>query len=444
MADYLYGETLCRMVNPDTQEPESQETIYLHALNHILQAANKGSKARNYQLVIDAAKKFWDITSKLKNAYTNRKILIKPIFSLLYYLKVVKDENFNEDLVLWLLNVLNQGCMENEEWVLGETAADMCLELVPSSYKKHIWNWKMVFMSKQGKDELSIMNNIKECDPFLQAKVWIKLARTATQVTKQYTAFSNAIEVLKKEESVGIVPILIEFSEWLLRNKYDVGIVRENLVMASDILLEVEEGDDEKLGDASEDMDNDQQTVFSRSSRGKKSVFSKISGVDGRSKAGDNLASMTQSNITRMQKKGQATESRMNKTAKRDVKTTNTESQKLIMAQNDEENFGGKLNIKHFDQLLRIHAMLAIISENSEKLIQCCLDSKFFMMKILEMTYNSLNNLREMTEIVKNDDDKKGAGAVAPEKKLLSLPLTLAEWIGYEFPPELISRVDFR
>lgn len=440
LADYLYGETLCRMVNPDTQEPESQETIYLHALNHILQAANKGSKARNFQLVVDAAKKFWDITSKLKSAYTNRKILIKPIFSLLYYLKVVKDETFNEDLVLWLLNVLNQGCMENDEWVLGETAADMCLELVPSDYKKHIWNWKMVFMSKQGKDELSIMNNIKECDPFLQAKVWIKLARTATQVTKQYTAFSNAIEVLKKEESVGIVPILIEFSEWLLRNKYDVSIVRENLLMSSDILLEIEEVEEEDLAEGSQDSLNDQQTIFSRSSRGKKSVFSKASGLDQRSKR-DNNANPSNLNLSRMQKKGAATESRMNKITKRDVKTVNSESQKLILAQNDEENFVGKLNIKHFDQLLRIHAMLAIVSDNSEKLLQYCLDTKFFMIKILEMTYASLNNLREMTEIVKSDDDKKASNTQVADKKLLMLPATLPEWINFEFPQELISRV---
>ena len=85
----------------------------------------------------------------------------------------------------------------------------------------------MVFMSKQGKDELSIMNNIKECDPFLQAKVWLKLARTSSLITKQYTAFSNAIEVLKKENSVEIVGIMVEFSEWLLRNNYDIATVRD-------------------------------------------------------------------------------------------------------------------------------------------------------------------------------------------------------------------------
>jgi len=45
---------------------------------------------------------------------------------------------------------------------------------------------------------------------------------------------------LKKENSVEIVEILMEFSEWLLRNKYENEIIRDNLLIASDILLEIE------------------------------------------------------------------------------------------------------------------------------------------------------------------------------------------------------------
>jgi hypothetical protein len=34
IAEYLYAETLCNMVNSETQERESQESIYFHALKH--------------------------------------------------------------------------------------------------------------------------------------------------------------------------------------------------------------------------------------------------------------------------------------------------------------------------------------------------------------------------------------------------------------------------
>jgi hypothetical protein len=295
----------------------------------------------------------------------------------------------------------------------------------------------MVFMSKQGKDELSIMNNIKDCDPFLQAKVWLKLARTSTHVTKQYNAFSNAIEVLKKEDSVAIVSILIEFSEWLLRNKYDVKVVRENLLMGSDILLAIEEDPADN-----EDVDGDQVTVFSRSSRGKKSVFSKVSGVDGsRKKDGAGSMKGTDGVGSKQALKGSGNDTRMNKSSKRDVKGFNQENQEFRIAENDEEASTENLNIKHFDQLLRIHSMLAMIAETTESQIQYTLDSKFFMMKILEMTYATLNNMKENTEKIIKEDEKKTMDKDLKERKLLTLPTSLEEWIHFEFPAELLNKV---
>lgn len=446
LAEYLYAETLCKMVNPETQEKDSQESILFHALKHSLEACHKGSKARNSQLVIDAAKQFWDITSVLKSSYANRRILIKPIFSVIHYLSIIKEENLNDpDLVVLLQNVLFQGCMENEEWSLGETAADMGLELVPSNFKKQIWSWKMIFMSKQGKDELSIMNNIKDCDPFLQAKVWLKMARTSNQITKQYIAFNNAIEVLKKEESVAIVTILIEFSEWLLRNKYEVSLVKENLLMAADILLEVEldlNMDDE---DEEEDEAHGAHTIFSRSSRGKRSGFGGRSEHTGgrsrqKSKRDQLNVGLDSNNVSRLQKSSAQQQSRMNRASKRDAKTINTENQKLIVTQNDEETYTEKLNIKHFDQLFRIHSMLSILAESAEEQIQNSFDALFFIKKILEKTLLNLADLIQTSEKLANkSDDPKGVNSESSIE--FSLPTTIEEWINYSFPKELIERI---
>lgn len=116
----------------------------------------------------------------------------------------------------------------------------MVFQLIPKNLQKPIWEAKLIFMSKQGKNELQAISNMKENDSHLQAKIWIKLARSASNIYKQYQAYNKAIEILKKENSVEIVEILIEFSEWLLRNKYENEIIRDNLLIASDILLEIE------------------------------------------------------------------------------------------------------------------------------------------------------------------------------------------------------------
>lgn len=51
----------------------------------------------------------------------------------------------------------------------------------------------MIFMSKQGKNELQAISNMKETDVSLQAKLWIKLARVSTQINKQHAAYNKAI-----------------------------------------------------------------------------------------------------------------------------------------------------------------------------------------------------------------------------------------------------------
>jgi hypothetical protein len=122
----------------------------------------------------------------------------------------------------------------------------MTFDLVPKNLQKPLWEAKMIFMSKLGKNELHAISNMKEADASLQSKIWIRLARTTTNVYKQYTAYNKAVEILKKEGSVELVEILIEFSEWLLRNGYEKNLVEENLLMGADMLIDIENDEEEE------------------------------------------------------------------------------------------------------------------------------------------------------------------------------------------------------
>lgn len=51
---------------------------------------------------------------------------------------------------------------------------------------------------------------------------------------------------MEKENSVEIVEVYIEFSEWLLRNDYDIKDVIENLNEATSKLIEIEHDEDEE------------------------------------------------------------------------------------------------------------------------------------------------------------------------------------------------------
>lgn len=101
LAEYLYAENLLRMLNPEAQETESQEQLLFHALNHAVEGANKGMKAAINSLVLDAAKMVWNICAKLQDSAVNRKALIKPIFTTVFYLKQCKEKS-EPDLLLLL------------------------------------------------------------------------------------------------------------------------------------------------------------------------------------------------------------------------------------------------------------------------------------------------------------------------------------------------------
>ena len=91
---------------------------------------------------------------------------------------------------------------------------------MPPSHLKVLWEAKMLFLSKQGKNVLQAISNMKESNASLMAKVWVKLARSSANDLEQHAAYNKAIEILKKEESVEVVEVLVEYAEWLQRHKY--------------------------------------------------------------------------------------------------------------------------------------------------------------------------------------------------------------------------------
>jgi hypothetical protein len=217
LAEFLYSEILLKILNPDTQETEATEKLLFHALGHAVEAAHKGERANISSLLLDAAKQVWNISAKLQFSPSNRKMMIKPLFSTLFYLKSMKEKS-EPDLILLLSQLLFKAALENGEFELGENVANMALELLPKAVNKPIWEAKMIFLSKQGKNELQAIANMKEAGASLQAKVWIRLARASNNLYKQENAYSKAVAIMSKENSVEIVEILIEYSEWMLRN----------------------------------------------------------------------------------------------------------------------------------------------------------------------------------------------------------------------------------
>ena len=86
---------------------------------------------------------------------------------------------------------------------------------MPNTHHKVLWEAKMNFLSKLGKNVLSAISNMKESNASLMAIVWVRLARSSQIELEQHQAYSKAIEILRKEESIEVVEVLIEYAEWM-------------------------------------------------------------------------------------------------------------------------------------------------------------------------------------------------------------------------------------
>jgi Mg-chelatase subunit ChlI len=132
----------------------------------------------------------------------------------------------------------------------------------------------MNFLSKLGKNVLSAISNMKESNASLMAKVWVKLARSSAHDLEQHSAYNKAIEILRKEESVEVVEVLIEYAEWMQRKKYSSQDVEDQLLLAVDILMDIEPGWDEDEDEGNEEGDDDERKTR-KTGKSKSSKFSK-------------------------------------------------------------------------------------------------------------------------------------------------------------------------
>lgn len=76
LAEYLYAQALIKIINPDSQQTQSQEKLLFHALNHAVEGVYKGLKANINSLVLDSSKLVWNICAKLQDSAANRKAMI--------------------------------------------------------------------------------------------------------------------------------------------------------------------------------------------------------------------------------------------------------------------------------------------------------------------------------------------------------------------------------
>ena len=379
----------------------------------------------------------WNALLPLLDAAHNRKKLIEPMTKVHELLKDAKENNDPEFLVLFYHGLFT--CItEQKEWKLGEKIVDEAFTYVPQTHQKVLWEAKAMYLSKLGKNVLNAISNMKEGDASLQAKVWVKLAKIFSEPVEQHMAFNKAIELLNKEESVEVVEVLIDYAEWLHRNEYPSLDVEDQLLLAVDVLLDIEPGwEDEEDG---QDLEDNTKTRKSKRSRGSRA--SKVS------KAKSRISKVSRK-TGKTVKKSVAGRSTISKASRRTAMTrTSNRTKKTVTALSRRENEDPAplyLSVSHYDKLFRIHSMLSFISYEQKEV---ALDAQFFVIKMWEQSIKAFNAL-EFLEKHKEKVEQLGFSAndlnlifTNPDVQIPSkfdLPENPEEWVNFEPPQEFID-----
>ena len=320
----------------------------------------------------EMSKLLWNALLPLLDAAHNRKKLIEPMSKIHELLKDAKENNDPEFLVLFYHGLFT--CItEQKEWKLGEKVVDEAFTYVPQTHQKVLWEAKAMYLSKLGKNVLNAISNMKEGDASLQAKVWVKLAKIFSEPVEQHMAYNKAIELLNKEESVEVVEVLIDYAEWLHTNEYPSLDVEDQLLLAVDVLLDIEPGwDDEEGGEELEENTKTRKSKRSRGSRASKvskarSKMSKLSRKTGKTGARKSIA-------------GKSTMSKASRRTAMSRTTTRTKKTKTALSRRENEDpMPEFLTVSHYDKLFRIHSMLSFISYEQKEV---ALDAQFFIIKM--------------------------------------------------------------
>ena len=85
-------------------------------------------------------------------------------------------------------------------------------------------------MSRQGKTENAIVGNLRDCEPGLQASIWLTIAESSAFRREPFRSYERAIGILRNEDSPAILEALLSYARWMLGNSFGFQKVLETLL----------------------------------------------------------------------------------------------------------------------------------------------------------------------------------------------------------------------
>jgi hypothetical protein len=497
----LYSDSIYRLVDKDKQERLSQIKLYFTAIDKLIQAARIAERSNQYYVITQSIKAFYSVVIQVVDQPQSRENLVKKFQELHKILMSNKSAGAtlygDPEFLLLFYSIFCVCINETKNWELGEQIVNESLRIIPTSLHHFLLEHKLFYYSKLGKSFMQNLggvenssNNNKDSsisqvhntrsnaspsrsdrksssnlnanlnnstttknkqstqnsggtanskDIMTKAKLFTKLAQSSTNKNDQFNAYTKAIDLLKNDSNILVCDVLFELSTWLYKNNYPTEDIEDNLLQAADILLEIE-----PMFEDDEDLDEENMSLHS-----KRSTSSRRSRISKRSKS--------RSKVSESKKRASVT----NNSNKKSVKTRSYSNQdaktKTVFGKFLEyDPYPLFLNISHLEQLFKIHVFLSISSRDYRKKQEYLLDAFYFIMKIIEISFKTLNcvefyekNKEEISKLPYSNELNPLASMINNYfinkdlniPQVYTLPESLDNWINFNFPEMFMKKL---
>ena len=341
--------------------------IKLNAMSHFTLAAQYGASARYPPLVEAAARHFWNASLDFQKNAVTRKVLPKPMRKILDAMQNCAGP-IGTKIKVRMYGALLTCYRDAQKWKPGLILTDEAFKNVPSTHHKSLWDERVIFMTKMGVNLLGAMLKVKEMySERMLARVWVSVARVSTVRMDQFHAYTSAVDALTKTpwESVDY---RIEYAEWLFCNDFPIADAEDQLLAVCDLLLKVENPDNA-------------EEVGIQTSRSASSI--------GSTRMGGTARSVT----TAVSTTASTAASAVSKGAPRPT----------------------KLDVRHYEILVRVYTMLASVTADREQQIE-------YLMLAVDRV---LNIWQDTSQVLQADPDGTG------------IPQHVAGWASFSMSDDL-------
>ncbi|CAD5115467.1 DgyrCDS4439 [Dimorphilus gyrociliatus] len=455
------------------------------ALQFFLKAALFAADAQNYELVMQAARRYWNAALPLIQQPIEREVLKSPLTLLLDAINKTTDKNAyksletaededetsnelapidstekkkigiiggpEDDLTLraFFYCVLFQSYADKHDWKSALEVMDKAINDMPRTNHRLLLHKHVVMVkAKLGLSVLLNIQKFKDDSEDYLAHMWRRVALCSKDIEFQLEAYQNAIEALTKKSSEWQkVDYLLELGQWLYCHEFPRCDATDQIEWAIDILLNME---------FEQDRSHSPLSKKGRKETGSKSMKPKTKKPAEREKR-------KSTSIKKISKEEKAPD-----TARTTSDQSQVDSQAIIPIKKDaiigvipmkpEQKISDLISIKQLDYLLQCTVLLAeVVGSQSNEHVNNVLLAYGYLMRIWQVSLSASGPV--MKELAKRpqtegESDKGGKGKKSgkkakeeepvkerPKRKgpLDHLPSSIEAWAEYDAPEEVLE-----